>query len=268
MDRTRRGSGPERGPAVDDEGVPGDPRGGVASTGTAAALAMSSGSPRRRSGSAGATASSSASHSARAMSVFTSPGAMALTRTPGASSLASVLGEVDDRGLGHVVAADATARPTRPPTDAMLMTDAAVLGHRAPARRPGSRRGAPPGSPRTVLSSAAGRCRWSGPCRGWWRRCSPGCRARRTARRWRPRRPRPARGRRRWPRTRRRSPPVPAGAISSRPPRARRPCATTSITDAPPAAAYAAAMALPMPRDAPVTSATFPSSRSSMAAAP
>src|SRR3954447_26126889 len=36
-----------------------------------------------------------------------------------------------------------------------------------------------------------------------------------------------------------------------------------SITEAP-ASANAAAMALPMPRDAPVTSATFPSSRSSL----
>ena len=49
--------------------------------------------------------------------------------------------------------------------------------------------------------------------------------------------------------------------------RARPACATTSITGAPDAA-YAAAMARPIPCDAPVTSATFPSSRISMSAGP
>ena len=55
---------------------------------TAAPL-MSSGSPMRFSGTRLAVAASSGSHSARAKSVFTMPGAMALTRTVGASSLAS-----------------------------------------------------------------------------------------------------------------------------------------------------------------------------------
>ena len=53
-----------------------------------AALAMSSGSPRRRKGSPAATSSPAGSHNARAKSVRTSPGAMAFTRTPGPSSTA------------------------------------------------------------------------------------------------------------------------------------------------------------------------------------
>ena len=55
-----------------------------------AALPMSSGSPSRRNGWCFAKAASFGSHKARAMSVFTRPGAIALTRTPGASSAASV----------------------------------------------------------------------------------------------------------------------------------------------------------------------------------
>jgi hypothetical protein len=55
-----------------------------------AALAMSAGSPSRRSGIRAAIASSAGSHSARAKSVLTRPGAMALTRTWGARSAASV----------------------------------------------------------------------------------------------------------------------------------------------------------------------------------
>ena len=56
-----------------------------------AAPAMSSGSPSRRSGIVLAIASSLRSHRARAKSVFTRPGASALTRIFGASSAASCL---------------------------------------------------------------------------------------------------------------------------------------------------------------------------------
>ena len=58
-----------------------------------AAPAMSSGTPSRFSGVRLAMTSSPDSHSARARSVFTSPGAMALTRTPGARSAAIVGGD-------------------------------------------------------------------------------------------------------------------------------------------------------------------------------
>ena len=90
------------------------------------------------------------------------------------------------------------------------------------------------------------------------RRCSPGCRARRSARSSPARRPRRRRRRRRWPHAPRR--PRRAWPHGSRrpPPPARRSCRDTSITLAPDAA-IVAAIALPMPFDAPVTSATLPS---------
>ena len=86
-----------------------------------AARAMSSGSPSRFSGTCDATASSAGSHRARAKSVFTSPGAMALTRTFGASSTARCL--VRWMSAALVLSYVPMAPPKlRPPTDAMLRT--------------------------------------------------------------------------------------------------------------------------------------------------
>ena len=81
-------------------------------------LAMSVGTPRRASGIDAAICCSAGSHSARAMSVFTRPGAIALTRTPGASSAASVCVRWISGGLRPVVDADGRLhreahRPTR-----------------------------------------------------------------------------------------------------------------------------------------------------------
>ena len=76
------------------------------------------------------------------MSVFTSPGAIALTRTPGASSAASVPGQVEERGLRRVV--DADERLDREAADRRDVQDrAAVLLHRTPARRAATTRSGP-----------------------------------------------------------------------------------------------------------------------------
>ena len=77
------------GPAVDHQGVAGDPRGGVRAAGTGRRRRCPRARPSRRRGSRRPICSSPVSHSARANSVLTSPGAMALTRTRGPSSPAS-----------------------------------------------------------------------------------------------------------------------------------------------------------------------------------
>ena len=77
--------------------------------------AMSSGSPRRRSGRPCPASSPAGSHSARAKSVFTSPGAMAVHPDLRCQLDREDLREVDDRGLRDVVGAD--ARRARDPAD-------------------------------------------------------------------------------------------------------------------------------------------------------
>ncbi len=93
-------------PAVDHQRLTGDPRGQVAGQERGRRWRCRRAHPVGAAGTARASGSSFGSHRARAMSVFTRPGAMAFTRTAGRQLGGQGLGEVDQRRLGDVVDAD------------------------------------------------------------------------------------------------------------------------------------------------------------------
>ena len=180
----------------------------------------------------GPCASSFGSHSARAMSVFTRPGAMALTRTAGASSPASCRVRWMQRRLGAVVDADRSARRAchRP-------TPRSGRRRRAPAWTPVHAAWRPDERPALVHLDGlveAGRVDVDGRAhvRVGGRVVHQDVEARRSARAWRRRTPRPARSHRRWRRTRPRRA-VGRSLGDGRPPRASSALRDDSITLAP-----------------------------------
>ncbi len=149
-----------------------------------AALAMSSGSPRRFSGRRLATASPDCSHSARAKSVRTRPGANALTRTPGPSSAASW--RVRWTRAALVTLYQPMPVLDRQPADRRQVDDrSTTLGHRRPPRALGPHQRRFQVDLHGLLGARQVDLHERPVVRGWSRRCSRARRASRSARSWR-----------------------------------------------------------------------------------